>query len=468
MKLSPSITARKATTVWDLDIQFLKGVGEKLATLLAKADIKTLWDLLLGLPRTYEDRRHFHTYSELLQLVDSGHTALGTAVIENFFMKGPPRGGRRWIEATASLLDEKGEPSSHKLLFTWFNDFGGSIQKRFAPGMAVIFRGKLQSFRGQLQMVHPDLQKTDALLPFWEFGGFIPVYREVSGISTKTLRKILALALEREEFKNLPDGLPAGLRTRLCLSPIKESLKELHFPKTWEPEAPEFRPAGPHLERLAFEELFMMALALHMRRAEWRLSGERQKNAVPLIKTTQDKLHSWISRLPYALTGDQKKVIGEILQDMSLKDGVVAMHRLIQGDVGSGKTIVAFIAAMATIQDGYQAVIMAPTEILADQHYRNFCALFPETAHECCLLKGALSEKEKKEVRASIVEGRVRFVIGTQALLSESTLFQKLGLIVVDEQHRFGVEQRLVLKKQGVNEISPHLLVMTATPFLVP
>lgn len=448
---------------WDLGVQYLKGVGEKLSALLAQGGIETLWDLFLTLPRSFEDRRKFFTFQEVFDQVDRNVTVLGRARILHY---APHFGGagRRWIEAVAEMQRSEEAPGpAHQIHFTWFNDYGGGIQKRYPPMSSVIFRGKVQSYRGALQIVHPDLLDADAPLPPWEFGGWMPIYREVGGISTRTLRKILALALERPEFRRLPEALPQELCQRLGLPSFSESIRELHFPKHWEPKpvAGEIHLEGPFFKRVVFEELFLMALALHLRRAEWKLDTTRgQVPECPLDKKT---LAVWQASLPFKLTGDQERALGEIATDMSLTDERIPMHRLVQGDVGSGKTIVAFLAALAAIDAGFQVALMAPTEILADQHYANFVKLFPERAAQVQLLKGALKAKEKREGREALASGARRFAIGTQALLADATLFEKLGLIIVDEQHRFGVEQRLSLKAQD-RKWMPHLLVMTATP----
>ncbi|MBS1984022.1 MAG: ATP-dependent DNA helicase RecG, partial [Bdellovibrionales bacterium] len=320
-----------------------------------------------------------------------------------------------------------------------------------------------QSYRGRLQIVHPEFQRADGVLPYWEHGGFIPVYREVLGISTRVLRRILVAALERPEFMALPEALPPDVCRRLKLPPFRESLRELHFPKKWEPDEHDPHPSGPYLRRVAFEELFMMALALHLRRAQWKHEEAKEARRIPRIAVRAEDRAKWESALPFALTGDQRRAVNEIFDDLSQVAGPLSMHRLVQGDVGSGKTVVAFFAALAAMEAGFQAAFMAPTEILADQHYLNFTKLFPERAHEVLLLKGALKEKQKREARAALHDGRARFVIGTQALLTDSTIFNRLALVIIDEQHRFGVQQRVGLKEQS-EDLIPHLLVMTATP----
>jgi ATP-dependent DNA helicase RecG len=452
---------------WDLDVRFLKGVGDKLAQVLAKSDIRSLWDFLLFLPRTYEDRRKLWGSTELLRVADQNVSVLASAVIERWEQKFAGPGGRRWAEAVARIVEPGAEAEASSLMgtrvsFTFFHDQG--FNKRFPEGSTVLFRGKVQDFRGRLQVVHPELQPADADLPPWEFGGWIPVYKEVSGISTRLLRKILSMALDRQELRQIPESLPAELTARLKMPSLAESLRELHYPRAWEPQGETPKPSGIYLQRIAFEELFMMALALHLRRAQWTTQVESEAHVLPQFRRDPKRFELRLSALPFQLTDGQRQALEDVFDDFEYRKVRAPMHRLIQGDVGSGKTIVSFLAALEMMDAGYQAALMAPTEILADQHYQNFIKLFPERAHEVLLLKGALKAKEKLAVRDALAEGRARFVVGTQALLTDDTLFDKLGLVIVDEQHRFGVQQRLSLKKKDAESLSPHLMVMTATP----
>jgi ATP-dependent DNA helicase RecG len=448
---------------WDLEVKYLKGVGEKLSQFFAKADVYSLWDLLLFLPRTYEDRRKMHSYVEMQELAQTEETVLGVGVIEKYHKRQAGPRGRRWTEALVKVKNAEGvlDPT---ILFTWFYDPGTSLQKRFPEGTSVVFRGKAQLFRSTIQIVHPEMQKSEAELPEWEFGGFVPVYREISGLSTRVTRKIMALALRREEYAELEESLPENLQKEMALPPLQESLRELHFPKNWIPAHDQAAPAGIYLQRVAFEELFMMALAMYMRKSEWMNSSQNKTRTIPRLKQgTQLGLVAYTKNLPFELTQGQRAAMQDVMSDLTLAKERVSMHRLIQGDVGSGKTIVAFITALLMMDEGFQVALMAPTEILANQHYQNFAKFFPERSHECVLLKGALTAKQKKEARLALSEGRARFVVGTQALLSDDTLFSRLGLIIVDEQHRFGVKQRILMKEQSEG-ILPHLLVMTATP----
>jgi ATP-dependent DNA helicase RecG len=468
-KSSPSNTSKSFAggDSWDVPVRYLKGVGDRIGSLLNHAGIQTLWDLLLTLPRTYEDRTRFFSASEIQEAATRSQVVIGRALLGKFQRK--RLGGRRQIlEAHAEILSPHGDSATsfferREIVFTWFSDPGGAIEKRFPEGSVVVFRGKPQVYRNHVQITHPELSVTEKDLPYWEFGGWVPVYTEIQGISTRVLRRILALALERPELRSIPDAFSETRRQELNIPPFLESLRELHFPRQWKPNPDSARPAGVFLKRVVFEELFMMALALHIRRAIWKFESLKNPKLIPQLKESTELLKKLTHLLPFRLTQDQQRTLEEILNDLALKNGSVAMHRLVQGDVGSGKTIVAFLAALLMIDSGYQVALMAPTEILADQHYNNFLKLFPNFGDQIVLLKGTLKNSEKVKFRDLIREGRIRFVIGTQALLTENTEFEKLGLVIIDEQHRFGVEQRIRLKSQS-DDWKPHLMVMTATP----
>ncbi|NCN28650.1 ATP-dependent DNA helicase RecG [bacterium] len=449
---------------WELQAQYLKGVGAKLAELLEKAGINSFWDILFHLPRTYEDRRHMASYADIIKASGLGESVMSKATIEAYVQKKAGRSGRGWLEAVAVIEDDDPKPSAFKrVTFVWFHNYAQHLKKQFPVGTSVIFHGKVQAFRGTFQITHPNFQKTQKEMTPWEFGGYIPVYPETMGISTRVFRRILYHAIHRPEMKDVPEKLPARLVEKLNLCTLKESLKQLHFPTQWEPIDEESFSTNQFYKRVAFEELFYVSLALGIRKHVYREERENSEREVPKVTLDEKTTKQRISTLPFPLTGDQSKSLNEIFQDMSLQEKSGPMHRLLQGDVGSGKTVVAFLSMLAAVDQGYQAVLMAPTEILADQHFRNFLKLFPEYENELLLLKGALSEKKKKEVRALISAGKGKVIIGTSALLSKEDLFERLGLVVVDEQHRFGVKQRLALKKASANSM-PHFLVMTATP----
>lgn len=472
-------TTKKATerTIWNLEVQYLKGVGPKLASQFAKAGIHTLWDLLLFLPKRYEDRRRFQSYSEIQQAALEEGTVMGFGVVEKYVQRRAGARGRRWTEALLRVVevDEQGRPRvldqsdsilSPRIQCTWFGRSSSYVEKSFPPGSEIVFRGKVKVFRSQIQMAHPEFHPTAADLPEWEFGSIVPVYKEIGGLSNRLLRKVLALAAKRNEVLNVPESLPASVQEKLQLRPLGESLKELHFPKKWEPKVgDDSTPEGEYFKRLAFEELFMMAatMSLAKSREESEISTSKLKKAELNFEESKQSLDELAGLMPFNLTGDQKKALDEILGDMTLSENQIPMNRLLQGDVGSGKTAIAFLSALLLMKKGYQVAMMAPTEVLANQHYENFSKLFPEFSNQALMLKGALTEKSKKLVRSKLASGECSFVIGTQALISDTTLFEKLALIIVDEQHRFGVRQRIRMKGRSEG-VAPHFLAMTATP----
>jgi ATP-dependent DNA helicase RecG len=446
---------------WDSGLKYLKGVGDKIAAIFSKNDVSTFWELLFFLPRLYEDRRRLATFEEIVSAAGSAQVVLGRAFIEGYRSR-PGPGGRRRMEASAYFMDDSSQMHRRRLHFAWFYAPPG-LEKRFPPGSAVFFRGKPQEYRGLLQIVHPEFQPSESDLPEWEFGSFVPIYREIGGLSSKQIRKILYFALSRISQAGIEEVLPQTLRERNGLADFEESIRELHFPKAWEPSPGRLYPSDRYMLRLVFEELFMMSLALRIRRTALEEESRRLGDQIPQMGSSEEQIDRYTQGLPFVLTADQKRVLWEVLGDLACVHEVLPMQRLVQGDVGSGKTIVAFLSALIAMDAGYQVALMAPTEILASQHFENFCRLFPERSHECSLLKGALTAKSKKQTRGLLESGATRFVIGTQALLTDDTLFDRLGLVIVDEQHRFGVEQRLGLRRRQ-GELLTHLLVMTATP----
>ncbi len=281
--------------------------------------------------------------------------------------------------------------------------------------------------------------------------GRVPIYRRLGNFSTKKLREIFRSVLD--ELGNFADDLPKELLERRGLLGLRQAFEEIHFP----PESavmPDYEMhRSPAHRRLIFDEFFWLAFTMRL------LKGEREHEPKgTVIEVSDDGKKRLASLVPFELTAAQKRVVGEIFTDLK---GDKPMNRLIQGDVGSGKTIVAFLAMMAAMENGYQAALMAPTEILAEQHFRNALNLFKDTGYHVELLTGGLKASERKRVREAIKSGEANLVIGTHAVVQEGVEFDMLGLAVIDEQHRFGVLQRARLKELGTN---PDVLVMTATP----
>lgn len=444
---------------WDFPVQYLKGVGDVIAAKLKKSDIRTVGDLLLTLPKRYEDRRQFMDFEHIRMCLHRNQAVYSRAKIVNYQTKTMGARGKSRLEADAVVSVGS---IAYPVKFVWFHRSTG-VTNSFPEGSEVVFFGKGQIFRESVQFVHPQfIKNSENTLSWWEHSRLVPEYGEHQGITSRQLRKIIAQAIARPEFKILKDNLPQQIKTKHNLPDFVESVKELHFPTNWIPDKERLYPHGKFFKRVVFEELFLLALALFYRRRLF--AKDALENCENLVKiSTLIHYQKYLEKIPFTLTDDQLKALDDVESDIKYSQKLTPMHRLVQGDVGSGKTMVAFLSALMVMDDDYQVALMAPTEILADQHFESFCKFFPERAHECYLLKGALTAKQKKEVRQRLKDGDIRFIVGTQALLTGDTVFEKLGLVIVDEQHRFGVEQRLTLKQQD-DRIVPHFLVMTATP----
>ncbi len=410
-------------------VSSVKGVGKVFERELQKRGVNTVYDLLYLLPRSYQDRRRFVSIHE----IRSGESALIKGRIlklktlrfkyrtvleiligsENSFISA------RWVGAPQYLF-------------------------RFKRGEDIILYGQFRKFGNILVTYHPEIiEKKD----HQETGRLVPVYPEVEGISQRRMRRILMDAITRFT-QDLKDPLPAGIREARGLLRLDEAFREAHFPIGSRPHDPHTQRA-PALRRLIFDEFFMLQLALALKRNQ--VSQER---GIAFKKQEVEELHRL---LPFQLTGSQIRVIGEIVEDMSRP---VPMNRLLQGDVGCGKTIVALIAAWMAVSNGYQVAFMAPTQILAEQHYFSTLELIERLNLTPTLLTSGMGTRAD-EVRDLVQQGKVDILIGTHALIQESVKFHRLGLVIIDEQHRFGVAQRALLKQKG---ISPDLLTMTATP----
>jgi ATP-dependent DNA helicase RecG len=467
MKFSPLSTSKNPSLKpWEVDVQYLKGVGEKIGQVLKKNEIFTLWDFLFFLPKYYEDRRKDFSWGDLVTASYESKNAWGQVQVRQII---PHRGGRKGRKWTEVLCDWVGSDevvsNEQKITFLFFSNFGLPIEKQFPVGSTLRFRGKVQYFRGKIQITHPELQLSEKPWPEYETG-IVPVYREIGGLPNRLLRRIFLGALTRPEIDSVPtyhykapvfDELPT----------LKKALVEIHRPRDWVPSQGLTDPSGKYFQRLVVDELFLTSLSLLQKKFQIDLNSRSLMGPKPpTVKVLDSEILQWKNQLPYVLTPDQDNVVTEILSDLRLENENVPMHRLVQGDVGSGKTVVAFLAAISAMRAGYQVALMAPTEILATQHFENYIKFFAGLPYKPILLKGSLKAKEKILARQKIKTGEFSFVVGTQALIAEATEFHKLGLVIIDEQHRFGVAQRWHLtngigKNSGVN---PHLLVMTATP----
>ncbi len=419
-------------------IQYIKGVGPHLAKALAKKGIETLEDALYFIPRDYEDRRHITLIKNLLP----GTTAivLGQVVSNRVIRQG------RQNRFEAVLTDGTGD-----LHLVWFHAYP-SLKSEFEKGQSFVICGEVKYFGGFPQVSHPDYEKV-TLKPgekpaaTLQFGRVVPIYSETEGLHQKTIRKIMGEVLKLT-LKKLDEPLPASLRAKLSLPGLRESFVGLHFP-TVPPKENELTPA---LQRIIFEEFFVLQLGLCLKRQ--RLAAE----TAPVLSDSRGWVEKFVAGLPFAFTGDQKKTLEQIIKDLGKPS---ATTRLVQGDVGSGKTVVALAAAVAASSAGYQTAIMAPTEILAGQHFKLASAWFAPLGIKVALVVSQNSGK--REVQEEVASGAASVVIGTHALFQEGVKFKQLGLVIVDEQHRFGVEQRAELVRKGTAS-PPHLILMTATP----
>ncbi len=422
-------------------IQYVKGVGPKLATLLKKKGINTIEDALYYLPRAYEDRSKLTTISKLVPMEYGLFQAQILDIDINRF-----KGGRK------KILTVKVGDSTGKIVCKWFNFSEKYFLDSLKKGANVFVSGTSSIYNGRLELHHPDIEiieegaSSDDKL---HYGRIVPIYSETEGLGQKTIRRIMFNVVDG--FANsVEDFMPASVLTSMKLPPLSTSIKEVHFPSkdTDIRSLSDFNSLWQ--KRLIFDEFFVLELALSIRRR-----GIKKRQGIS-FDVKQEYLDMLNSKLPFELTNAQNKVIQELISDMKKPE---PMNRLIQGDVGSGKTIVAFYAAMLAILNGKQVAMMAPTEILAEQHYRNFIELFGCDV-KAELLISSINKSEKQRIRSEIEKGTVGFVVGTHALIQGDVDFNSLGLIIVDEQHRFGVEQRLSLMKKG----TPDTIVMTATP----
>lgn len=409
------------------EVSLLKGVGEQRQRKLQKLGIFTIEDLLTHYPREYKDR------SEILKIADlpMEETVSFLAEIKE---EGQNSRHGRLIYTRMKVYDETGAVG-----VLWYNQ--PYMKNSLKIGEWYLFSGKLQKKYGRTEILSPEVERIGEN---FAGGRILPVYPSVEGLSQKMLRNLMEEALSQMSG-GMREELPLWLRKKYHLAERNFAIQNIHFPKTEQG----FYDAR---RRLVFEELFLLQTALFRLKHTLESSGE----GIRLRKKAA--LREGESLLPFALTNAQKRVMQEIEQDMTA--GKI-MNRLVQGDVGSGKTAVAMLAAYWTIQNGYQAAIMAPTEVLARQHFASFQKIFAPAGIRVVLLTGSLKAKEKREALALAESGEAQMIVGTHAVIQEGVTFQNLGLAITDEQHRFGVRQRSTLAEKGENV---HTLVMTATP----
>ena len=421
-------------------IQYVKGVGPRLAEKLAARGIRTPHDALFFFPKGYEDRR---------RIVPLGSVRAGMTVPVKGRILEVRGGGKGWAGKRpfeAILSDGTGRLSAK-----WFH-YRPSLSERFRVGETAALCGPVRLFQSRLEMHHPEILAAGDESDPVNMGRIVPVYPPVEGIPQRTLRKI-QWEVVRKFASTEKEIFPQWILDAADVPPVHESLETLHFPPPDADAETLLSFSSPPQQRLIFGELFYIQWVLARRRAGvMREAAE----ALPWDKEIVVEIKR---RLPFRLTDAQRRVLNEILKDMSLTH---PMHRLLQGDVGSGKTIVAWVAAMVAWKKGAQTALMAPTEILAEQHYNRFSGLCRGLPVRIILLTSSLPVRVRERAREEIREGKADVVIGTHAIIQEGVEFRKMALGIIDEQHRFGVLQRAALRGKG--RMSPHLLVMTATP----
>src|SRR5271157_4847152 len=438
----------------DTPVMYVRGVGPRVAKILAAKGIQTAEDLLYHLPFRYEDRQNPRSLDEL----KPGEMA---SVI------GEVRGSTLLRTRKAPIFELTIGQGRLAMKCIWFN--GTYLEGKFHAGQTVAVFGKVEPSRStsNFKMIQPQFEilpdaSADAETQLLEVGRITPVYESLGGsrLASRWQRKTIFHLLEGVRGA-VPECLPRELLERLGLPDLETALREVHFP----PEGTNFAQlqgtATPSHRRLIFEELFFLELGLELKR-------RRMRERAGIGFATTDRVREAIREvLPFHPTQAQKRALGEIVADMRAAS---PMRRLLQGDVGSGKTIVALQAMLVAMENGYQAALMVPTEILATQHFLAVRKLLEHSSrrYRIALLTGSLSEDRKRLTRGQINRGEAQLVIGTHALIEEKVEFDRLGLVVVDEQHRFGVMQRFRLMKKpgpdGTVGAEPDLLVMTATP----
>ena len=424
----------------DMDIQFLPGVGPKRAALLKKElAVGTIGELLKLYPFRYIDRSSFIRIPDI-------------------------RPDMAYIQIRAKVL--RVDIIEKKRMSAWVSDGAGELEliffkgikwmfEKLKPGQEFVFFGKPTAFNGRINMVHPEVdppaQGTAEVSG--GSGSMTGVYTSTEklkngGITGKVMNKLMEAAIE----KGLPyveESMPEHLMRQWGLVPVHFALRNIHFPK-------DMASLEKARYRLKFEELFYLQLSL----LKQKYIRSRAEHGIPMHRVGE-AFNLCYNSLPFPLTGAQKRVITEIRNDM--KSGS-QMNRLLQGDVGSGKTMVAVLTALIAIGNGFQACIMAPTEVLAQQHYKNIQKFLQPTGVRSAILTGSSKASERREVHAGLEDGSIGIIVGTHALIEDNVIFRNLGLAIIDEQHRFGVEQRSKLWRKATFGAPPHVLVMTATP----
>ncbi|MDE5882932.1 MAG: ATP-dependent DNA helicase RecG [Muribaculaceae bacterium] len=426
-------------TFFDTDIKFLKGVGEaRSKTLKTELEIVNFRDLLYYFPYRHIDRSRFYSIAEL------EGTDLPALQIKGQFISFNKEG-----EGAKQRLQGIFTDGRKLMEVVWFSKIQ-AIQNMYKPGVDYVIFGKPSFYRGSYSMVHPEIEVYDPAKPPTGFRGVYTITENMrkKGFSMRTVQTIISNVLTHPGLSSIPETLPPELVERYHLMPIAEALQQMHFPDN-------ARQLQRAIERMKFEELFYVEAHI------LRYSMERGAK-IPGYNFTNigEKFNGFFFNvLPFTLTGAQKRVLREIRADMHTGR---QMNRLLQGDVGSGKTMVAFMSLLMAVDNQCQGALMAPTEILATQHYETLKGWAEPIGVKVALLTGSTRTAARREIHAGLESGEIDIIVGTHALIEDTVKFHRLGLAVIDEQHRFGVAQRARMWKK--NEVAPHVLVMTATP----
>ncbi|MBC53872.1 MAG: ATP-dependent DNA helicase RecG [Gammaproteobacteria bacterium] len=426
----------------DIPVTQLNGVAARLAERLATLHIHTVQDLLFHLPLRYQDRT---------RIASIGRVRLGDDVmLEGEIVSCELDFGRR-RSLVCRIKDSGG------IISLRFFHFSAAQKKMLAPGNTLRCYGEIRSGKTGYEIYHPEYQvlKPGDIAPVAD--RLTPIYPATDGLQQTRLRKLIDQALAMlQSPQALPDWMPADILHRFAFPGLADALQYLHHPPVQAPVAQLLNGEHPAQQRLAFEELLSHRLCLR------RLRQQSAQHLAPVMAAHSRLSQAFLKQLPFSLTGAQSRVCREISHDLSLQQ---PMLRLLQGDVGSGKTVVAALAALQAVDSGYQAVIMAPTEILAEQHHVNFSQWLAPLGLQPGWLSGKVKGRQRQQTLQGLQDGSSQIAVGTHALFQEGVEFNNLGLIIIDEQHRFGVHQRLALREKGnTGQSIPHQLVMTATP----
>lgn len=433
-KADSRTTKEFADSGLDSPVTRLPGIKEGMGQKLARLGVQRVGDLLSLYPRRYDDYRALKPINQLESNED-------VTIIGQIWETRKRLSRQNRTVVTTILTD-----GTATIEVSWFNQ--PWLEKQLTPGKQIVLSGRVEQYLGRLTFQSPEWEELDKELV--HTGRLVPVYPLTQGLTAKWLRNRVKQAVSYWSNR-LPDYLPDEARTRLKLLPLNEAIRQIHFPDDWDTLEKARR-------RLAFDELLMIQLGVLRQRQAWR---QQQTQPIPVELATVERM---VGALPFELTGAQRKALDDIIVDLQKN---TPMSRLVQGDVGSGKTVVALAAMVLAVLGGGQAAILAPTEILAEQHFRGMARLLAaigqalDREFDIRLLTGSVTGKARQEILEALAAGKIDILVGTHAVIQSKVEFSQLRLAVIDEQHRFGVEQRGALREKGFN---PHLLVMTATP----